>query len=86
MAEPTEHERAERIRRSRQIIAGPDLAPPDDPLEPPGVTTSLEFWYFVALSVLVVLAAVLWAVWGMGAASPALLLLALVLLAAWFVF
>ena len=49
MAEPTEQERAERIRRSRQIIAGPDLAPPDDPLEPPAVTASLEFWYFVAL-------------------------------------
>ena len=29
-----QQERAEQIRRSRQVIAGPDIPPPGDPLDP----------------------------------------------------
>lgn len=82
-----QQERAEQIRRSRQVIAGPDVPPPGDPLEfadDDAPTSSPVFWYLVALSVLLVLSALLWAVWGMGAASLPLLLLAVGLLLAWF--
>jgi hypothetical protein len=51
------------------------------PLEPVSVT----YGYLVVLSVLIVLAAIVWAIWGMGAASPVLLVLALGLVGSWLV-
>jgi hypothetical protein len=42
-------------------------------------------WYFVVLSALLLGAVIAWAVWGMGAASPLLFLLAVGLVAAWIV-
>jgi hypothetical protein len=74
-------------RATRQILSGSELAPARDAIggriakEP----VSLTFWYLVALGVLVVLSALVWAIWGMGAASPLLLLLAIGLVASWLV-
>jgi hypothetical protein len=42
-------------------------------------------WYFVGLSALLLGAVVAWAIWGMGAATPLLFLLALGLVAAWLI-
>lgn len=42
-------------------------------------------WYFVIASALVLVSALIWAVFGLGAASPILLVLALVLLGGWLV-
>ena len=42
-------------------------------------------WYFVVLSALLLGAVIAWAIWGMGAASPLLFLLAIGLVAAWIV-
>lgn len=75
-------------RATRQILSGSQLdAAPESfsrqtrPLEP----ASVAYWYLVALSVLIVLAAIVWAIWGMGPASPILLILALGLVGAWLV-
>ena len=51
------------------------------PLEPVSVT----YWYLIVLSVLIVLSTLVWAVWGMGAASPVLFILALGLVGSWLV-
>jgi len=95
---PVDQERLARIRQARQVLAGSDLQPPPagDPLgigRPAGPHLgerlagggSLEFRYFIALAVLVVLAALVWAIWGTVAASPILFLLAIGLLLGWFV-
>lgn len=86
MADNREQDRAARIRQSRQVIAGSDLPQSGGftPVET-GPTASPAFWYLVGVAALVVLSAVLWAVAGMGWATPVLLLLALALLAGWFV-
>ena len=75
-------------RVTRQILAGTDLRPSRDTIG--GRTSgkepvSLTYWYFVALAVLVILSAVVWAIWGMGAASPILFILAIGLVASWIV-
>jgi hypothetical protein len=89
MSEPSrERERAARIRQSRQVIAGPDIDAPTEPLVSSQHESPLAppiVWYFIALAVLVVLSAVLWAVWGMGAATLPLLLLIIGLFLAWFI-
>jgi hypothetical protein len=83
----TDDERAARIRRGREVLSGGAVTPPDDPIGygdrfPVG---GLEFRYFLSLSILVVLSAIVWAIWGMGPATPLLILLALGLLAGWVV-
>lgn len=87
---PVDQERLARIRQARQVLAGSELSPPpaDDALGfgdrfPLG--GSRELRYFVALAALVVVGALVWALWGMGPASPILFLLALGLLAGWFI-
>ena len=88
MEHQDDNERAARIRQSRQVLSGADLRPADDPL---GFGPQLllagsgEFRYLVGLAVLVLLAAIVWAIWGMGPASLILLVLALGLLAGWFI-
>lgn len=75
-------------RATRQILSGSQLSPSRETIAgrpPSGETISLAFWYLVSLTVLVVLAAIVWAVWGMGAASPILLILAIALVLAWLV-
>lgn len=73
--------KVERARSPRPIAIAPEP-------ERDGVLAMLsgewsDLRYFVALAILVLLAAILWAVWGLGVASPVLFLLALGLLAAW---
>jgi hypothetical protein len=89
MSEPSpERERAARIRQSRQVIAGPDIDAPAEPLAYSQSDSPFALpivWYFIGLAVLVVLSAVLWAVWGMGAATVPLLLLIIGLFLAWFI-
>ena len=88
MDNPVDEERAARIRQARQVLAGTEIRPPDDPLGFGDRFTlggSRELRYFVVLAALVVIAALVWAVWGMGPASPILFVLALALLAGWFV-
>ncbi len=86
MGRPLDDDRAERIRQGRQVFSGGSLTPPADPIgygDRFAVGGSTEFRYFVALSVLVLLSVIAWAFWGMGAASPLLLVLAIGLLAGW---
>ncbi|MDQ3694033.1 MAG: hypothetical protein M3464_10435 [Chloroflexota bacterium] len=88
MNKQVDEERAARVRQARQVLAGNDLAPADDPLGfGPRVIMggSGEFRYLVGLAVLVVLATIVWLIWGMGPASLILLILAFALLAGWFV-
>ena len=75
-------------RATRQILSGSQIESAPEmiasrgrPLEPVSVT----YWYLVVLSVLIVLSALVWAIWGMGAASPVLLVLALGLVGSWLV-
>lgn len=75
-------------RATKQILSGDQLA--TRPAERSTVP-SADFgshviqWYFVVLSALLLGAVLAWAIWGMGAASPLLFLLALGLVAAWLV-
>jgi hypothetical protein len=88
MDKQVDQERAARVRQARQVLAGDELTPADDPLgfgSRAILTGSGEFRYLVGLAVLVVLATVVWLIWGMGPASLILLLLALALVAGWFV-
>jgi hypothetical protein len=84
---PADPERAERVRRGREVLSGGSLAPPPDLLgygDRAFFGEGFEFRYFLVLSALVLLGALLWFVWGFGVASPVFLLLALALLAGWF--
>jgi hypothetical protein len=89
MSDPSpERERAARLRQSRQVIAGPDIDAPTEPLAYTPSDSPLAIpivWYFIVLSALVVLSALLWAIWGMGAATVPLLLLIVGLFLAWFI-
>ncbi|MCC7022538.1 MAG: hypothetical protein IT338_06905 [Thermomicrobiales bacterium] len=75
-------------RATRQILSGSELAPPRRVArEGASVTSgpSLAFWFLVALAALLLFSTIVWAIWGMGAASPFLLLLALALIVSWIV-
>ncbi|MCA9880821.1 MAG: hypothetical protein KC442_23650 [Thermomicrobiales bacterium] len=75
-------------RATKQILSGDQLAarPPERSTVPtPGFGGTLIQWYFLGLSALLLGAVLGWAIWGMGAASPLLFLLALGLIAAWLV-
>jgi hypothetical protein len=64
------------------------LAPPGETIggqSTSGKPSSLAFRYLVALAVLVVATALVWALWGMPAASAVLLALSLGLIASWLV-
>ena len=75
-------------RATRQILSGSELTPPRETIG--GHSTdeqpvSFAFKYLVALAVLVIATALVWAVWGMPAASAVLLALAAGLIASWLV-
>lgn len=79
-------ERFERYRQSRQVIPGREVAPPADPIDYAGRFAAGgpgDLPYFAALAALALLSALIWAIWGMGAATPLLLALGIALLAAW---
>ena len=84
---PTTEERYARVRQARQVFSGAELTPPADPIGTPDrfvLGPRGEFRYLVALSVLVVVSALVWALWGTAAATLPLLVLIAGLLAAWF--
>ena len=86
MDDPVDDDRAARIRRARQVLAGNELTPPDDAFGGGSLLGgSGELRYLLGLAALVLIAAVVFAIWGMSAASPLIFLLALALLAGWFV-
>ena len=75
-------------RPTRQILSGSELAPPRETIgghSTDGHPVSFAFRYLVALAVLVILTALVWAIWGMPAASAVLLALAVGLIASWLV-
>lgn len=75
-------------RATRQILSGDQLAPPHDTIaghRSAAEPVSLAHWYLVVLAALVIAATLVWAVWGTGAASPILLVLAIGLVASWLV-
>jgi hypothetical protein len=75
-------------RATRQILSGSQLSPPRETIAGHAggdETVSLAFWYLVAMAVLVLISAVVWAIWGMGAASPIVLILAIALVGSWLV-
>jgi len=84
-----DQERLARVRQARQVIAGGDLLSPVQPGGRRGgardLLESAEIRYFLVLAVLVLLSAIVWAIWGTGFATPFLLILALALLLAWFI-
>ncbi|MGH2615491.1 MAG: hypothetical protein ACRDJC_09655 [Thermomicrobiales bacterium] len=75
-------------RATRQILSGSELAPPRDTFgsqSPAGQQISLAVAYLAGLGALVILSALVWAIWGMGPASAILLLVAIGLIASWLV-
>jgi hypothetical protein len=74
-------------RATRQILSGADLVPPPESSDSGNSVTPVTFAsrFLIALAVLVIGSALVWAIWGMGAATPLLLLLALGLIASWLV-
>ncbi len=88
MDNPGEEDRAARIRQARQVLAGSDITPPNDPIgfgDRFAIGGSGELRYLLVVAALIVGAAVVWALWGMLPASAVLFVLALALLAGWFV-
>ena len=75
-------------RATRQILSGSELEPPGETIgghSTDGEPVSFAFKYLVALGVLVIVTALVWAVWGMPAASAVVLALAVGLIASWLV-
>jgi hypothetical protein len=75
-------------RATRQILSGSELAPPRETIgghSTDGKPVSFAFKYLVALAVLVVMTALVWAVWGMPPASPVRRAGAAGLIASWLV-
>jgi hypothetical protein len=75
-------------RATRQILSGAELAPDPNTIAGRDVTReriSPTLAFFLVLSALVLAAAIVWAIWGMGPATPIVVLLALGLIAAWIV-
>jgi len=76
-------------QRARQVFAGGDLRPPENPLDfgaPEGLVDSTQRTYLIVLMGLLLVAVLLFFIWGMGPASPIFFILALSLLAGWLVF
>jgi hypothetical protein len=75
-------------RATRQILSGSQLTPPGETIggqSTNGKPNSFAFGYLIALAVLVVATALVWALWGMPAASAVLLALSVGLIASWLV-
>ena len=89
-----DQERLARIRQARQVLAGHEIPPPGQEGQatarpnrhgPAALLDSSEVRYFLLLAVLVLLSALVWAIWGTAPASPILFVLAIALLLAWFI-
>ncbi|MBA3642651.1 MAG: hypothetical protein H0W59_01070 [Chloroflexia bacterium] len=89
MDDSTREERAARIRHARQVLAGTDVQrPTEDPMGYSSrfpMNSSLEFRYLIVVAVLIVISAIVYAIWGLAAASAVLLLLSVSLMAGWFI-
>lgn len=88
-SQPTEEERAARIRQARQVLAGNEVQAPRHPLDfgpPEGMVNPTQRVYLLLLAGLLAVALVLYFIWGLGVASPVLAIMALVLLAGWIIF
>ena len=88
MDDPRDDDRAARVRQARQVLAGSDLTPPTDPVgfgDRFGGAPSGELRYFLMVAALIVVAALVYLVWGAFPASIVAFLVALLLLAGWFV-
>jgi Flp pilus assembly protein TadB len=86
---PSEEERAARIRQARQVLSGNQVQAPRHPLDfgrSDGLINPAQRLYLMVLGGLLILALVLYFIWGLGIASPVLALMALVLLAGWVIF
>ncbi len=84
-----EDERLARARRARQVLAGQELRAPEHPLDyggPEGLVDATQRTYLIVLAGLLLVALLLYLIWGLGPASPILFILALALLAGWLVF
>lgn len=82
-------QQTQQAQRARQVLAGSDIRPPDHPLDfgaPEGLVDSTQRTYLIVLLGLLLVAVLLFAIWGMGPASPIFFILALALLAGWLVF
>lgn len=81
-------DRAARVRQARQVLAGSEITPPNDPIgfgDRYGAAVSGELRYLLGVAALIVVAALVFVVWGGGPASAVLFVLALALVAGWFV-
>lgn len=75
-------------RATRQILSGSQLAPPRDtvPVNPAAnPAASFAYRYFLGLSALVIISALVGVIWGPAPASAVLLILAIGLIASWLV-
>ena len=84
MDDPRDDDRAARVRHARQVLAGSDLTPPTDPVGFGGAPSG-ELRYFLMVAGLIVIAALVYLIWGAFPASIVAFLVALLLLAGWFV-
>lgn len=89
MGNPNAEDRAARVRQARQVLAGNEIVPPAEPVDFGSrfsIGGSAEVRYLLGIAVLVVVAALVWALAGMGiGATLVLVLLALALLLGWFI-
>jgi len=84
---PPEDDTAARVRRARQVLAGTDVHPPADPIDfgyQEELFSPEQRIYFAALLVVLILGLLLWALVGFGVASFVFFVLALGLIAGWF--
>lgn len=75
-------------RATRQILSGSQLNPTSNAVggqKNVGEPVAVAFWYLVALAVLVVVTSIVWSIWGMGVASPFLLILSIGYVASWII-
>lgn len=82
-------QQVQQAQRGRQVFAGGELRPPEHPLDfgaPEGLVDSTQRTYLIVLFGLLLVALLLFFIWGMGPASPIFFILALSLLAGWLVF
>lgn len=87
---PPDADRVRRSRQARQILSGAEIRPParvasSYPVSK-AILTQPQLMYAAALGILLVLALVLWLIFGMGVASIIFFLLALGLLGGWLAF
>jgi hypothetical protein len=93
MKNPPDDDRYQRSRQARQVISGSDVRPPQSPvyaqryaMPEPGLFSSTQRSYLIAVAVLLVLGLALYLIFSFGVASILFFLLALTLCAGWVVF